>query len=150
MDLDEVLGLGSGLENTTGGTIADLGGPLPEDLFRFSGAGTRSFVNGDSCTGRLGSAYFSIDDGTTNLAGFNNSCNGGDWGDWDTGLDRVQNWAASPLPSDPALGVEETALEAIGYTFDPPDPAPEPATVVLIGTVLGAIVFLRRRSTSSR
>jgi hypothetical protein len=135
-ELDEVLTISGG--NT----------PLPEDLFRFSGAGTRSFVNGVSCTGTLGSAYFSINDGATNLAGFNNACNGGDWGDWDSGADRVQNAFADPLPSDPSLGVEETALEAIGYTFE--SPTPEPATILLIGSVLGLMVFFRRRSTIPR
>ncbi len=140
-ELDEVLGLGSSLGNTTGGTVADFGQPFPEDLFRFSAAGTRSYVNGVSCSGSLGSAYFSTDNGTTNLAGFNNACNGGDWADWDSGAARVQNAFASPLPSDPALGIEETALEAIGYDMA----APEPSTLLLVSTLLGALLLFPRR-----
>jgi hypothetical protein len=141
-ELDEILGLGSALANTSGGNVAVFSdNPAAEDLFRFSAPGVRSFNAGVSC-GSLGSAYFSIDGGTTNLAGFNNACNGGDFGDWDTSSVRVQNYQAGP-GQNPALGVELTALDVIGYTLD--STTPEPPTFLLTATTLGAIAFLRRR-----
>ncbi len=45
------------------------------DLYRFNGAGTRALIAGTA-------DYFSLNGGTTNLAGFNNHNNGGDAGDW--------------------------------------------------------------------
>jgi hypothetical protein len=141
-ELDEILGLGSDLKNTTGSSVPTFSGnPTAEDLFRYSAPGVRSFNAGASC-GTLGPAYFSIDGGVTNLAGFNNVCNGGDFGDWDLSSVRVQNYAAGP-GENPSLGVELTALDVIGYTFE--EPAPEPPTIFLTATALGAIVFLRRR-----
>jgi hypothetical protein len=51
---------------------------LPYDLFRYTGAGTRGITN----TGA--GNYFSVDNGTTNLHGYNNATmNGGDPQDWD-------------------------------------------------------------------
>ena len=139
-EVDEVLGLGSSLQNATSGTVADtMGDPFPQDLFRYSSAGTRSFAVGVACTS-LGSAYFSIDGGNTNLAGFNNACNGGDFADWDTATSRVQNWAAT-AGANPPLGVELTALDVIGYTL-----APEPSTFFLFGLSVGALAVFRRRT----
>ncbi len=70
-EIDEVLGLGSALSGLAGGN------PLPEDLFRYTVGGSRSFVtSGDN-------AYFSIDGGATDLVRFNQGNNaGGDYGDW--------------------------------------------------------------------
>ena len=144
-EIDEVLGLGSGIDNisSASATITSQFGPFAEDLFRFSGPGTLIFnteTNGTTtCASTLGSAYFSVDSGTTNLAGFNNACNGGDWGDWDSAVSRVQNAFADG--SDPALGVEITALEAVGFQSG----TPEPATFGLIGASLAGLVIARRR-----
>jgi hypothetical protein len=142
-EIDEVLGLGSGLANTSSGTVTTInanGDPLPEDLFRFSAPGVPSFNAGTSC-GSLGGAYFSIDGGTTNLDNFNNVCNGGDFGDWVVNSPaQVQDYAGTP-GSNPSLGVEITALEAIGYDLS----APEPSTFVLVGTALLGTALLRRR-----
>ncbi len=151
-ELDEVLGLGSSEENTScsDGACSTTDVPVldgeifPEDLYRYSGNGTRTFVNANgttACSG-LGTAYFSINNGATNLAGFNNACNGGDFGDWDGASVRVQNAVGSPIPSDPSLGVEITALEAIGYNFES---VPEPATFGLIGVALMGLALARRR-----
>lgn len=65
-EMDEVLGLGSSVSN-----YADL---RPQDLFSWSGPGTRS-------TSSSGSRYFSINGGNTNIVNFNQSPNG-DFGDW--------------------------------------------------------------------
>jgi hypothetical protein len=58
---------------------------------------------------------------------------------------QVQDAFATPGTS-PALGVELTALEAIGYDADPP--APEPSTWVLAGigaAVIGGVAWRRAR-----
>ncbi len=143
-EIDEVLGLGSGLDNTSGGTIASKHGPFAQDLFRYSGVGTLAFDGsvGAACNGSnpIGTAYFSTDGGNNNLAGFNNTCNGGDWGDWDLAASRVQNYAADG--SNPSLGVEITALEAVGFQST----LPEPGTVGLLGFgLLGMGVAAYRR-----
>ncbi len=151
-EIDEVLGLGSGVDNinnSSGATITSVDGPMAEDLFRYSAAGVLLYSSevGASCGagGSLGTAYFSTDGGNTNLAGFNNACNGGDWGDWDNGSLRVQNAFATPTVN-PALGVEITALEAVGYD----SATPEPATFVLVGSALLGAGFLRRRATNRK
>jgi hypothetical protein len=151
-EVDEVLGLGSSLLNVSCSgsacattNVTALSSIEPEDLFRYSAAGTRSYAAGTACNA-LGSAYFSIDGGNTNLAGFNNACNGGDFGDWDTGSARVQNWAAYP-ETNPGLGVELTALNVIGFNLQ--SEVPEPSTVVLSATILGAMILLRRKCGAS-
>ncbi|HYA17040.1 MAG TPA: NF038122 family metalloprotease [Bryobacteraceae bacterium] len=150
-EIDEVLGLGSGLDlyveapgTNEWETI------MPEDLFRYAsynGTVTRSY------TVSATSAYFSLN-GITDLAQFNNpaasacktnaAC--GDYGDWasGTGKVQVQNAFATPNTS-PALGVELTALEAIGYEADP---APEPSTWALAGigaALIGSVAWRRAR-----
>jgi len=113
-EIDEVLGLGSALPtlfNQTG-TIC------PEDLFRYSGANTRSFTMTDSRTSGV-FAFFSID-GLTSLAQFDNQNDGGDFGDWQSNprpagvSPKVQDAYATPS-ANPALGVELIALDVIGY-----------------------------------
>jgi len=138
-EIDEVLGLGSGLPNTTGGTIP-VSNIFPEDLFRYDASGNRTFASGASCTG-LPNAYFSIN-GTTDLAQFNNACNGGDFGDWAVvpGSPKVQDWAAISGTS-PTLGPELIALDVIGYNA-----IPEPGTFLLVGAALVGLGLLRQRS----
>ncbi len=149
-EMDEVLGLGSAMPNTSGGTIgaAPSNSPFPEDLFRFTAGpgGTRTFSAGSPCSG-LGNAFFSINGGTTDLAQFNNACNGGDFGDWAVvGSPKVQDWQAT-AGATPSLGVELVALDVIGYDLVG---TPEPGTFVLVGSALLSAVFLRRRAIRTR
>ena len=151
-EIDEILGLGSDLDNSGGGTGVHVPtftpNPTPEDLFRYSANGVRSFDAGSSCNS-LGSAYrlfARINSGATNLAGFNNACNGGDFGDWDSASNRVQN--AFSGGGTPTLGVELTALDVIGYTLT--STTPEPSSILLTVTALGAIALLRRRKIAPR
>jgi hypothetical protein len=113
-EIDEVLGLASSLD-------ASSSNPLPEDLFRYTSAGARSFTaSGDN-------AYFSID-GVTDLARFNQNIlsSGGDYGDWWSCTNlancphtaHVQDAWATPGVT-PDLGVELTALDVIGYNLVP-------------------------------
>jgi hypothetical protein len=74
-ELDEVLGIGSGLTDGTHPAAPD-----PEDYFRHSTAGTRSFTPS-------GNASFSIDGGTTNLATFNQ-----------TGVGNCNDWYTPTCP----------------------------------------------------
>jgi hypothetical protein len=138
-EIDEVLGLGSGLPNTAGPNIAS-SSIFPEDLFRFDASGNRTFASGASCTG-LPNAFFSIN-GAVDLAQFNNACNGGDFGDWAVvGSPKVQDFAAIS-GSNPSLGPELIALDVIGYD----SAVPEPATFLLVGAALVGAGLLKRRS----
>ncbi|HEV3199582.1 MAG TPA: NF038122 family metalloprotease, partial [Bryobacteraceae bacterium] len=125
-EIDEVLGLGSDVAGT--GFFAD---PAPQDLYRYTAGGSRNF------TGNGGAVFFSIDGGTTDLAQFNNSNNGADYGDWLSNplppatQPKVQDAFATP-GAHPALSTELTALDVIGYTQS--SPLPEPSTTMLLGS----------------
>jgi hypothetical protein len=147
-EIDEILGLGSALNNTTAssGTV-DATNPAPEDLFRYGANGSRIFsVN---CAAAA-TAFFSYN-GSTDLAQFNNACNGADFGDWQsnplpTGVAaQVQDAYASP-GTQPLYGPNEiAALSAIGYTVAV---APEPGTWLLMSLALPAFVMIRKRATA--
>jgi len=111
-EIDEVLGLGSALNNLNNGDPAPTYGVYPEDLFRYDQNGARSFT-----TDLNASAYFSIN-GVTQLAQFNQYM-GGDFGDWYSysgdNVPQVQDAFGTP-GSSPVLGVELQVLDVIGYT----------------------------------
>jgi hypothetical protein len=139
-EIDEILGLGSSLENTTqgSGNVTVIGGnPAPEDLFRYTAGGSRTFAV--DCGAGGVAAYFSYS-GSTDLAQFNNGCNGADFGDWaSSGTPRVQD-AYGTAGQNPAYGSNEVAaLSAIGYTVA----APEPGTWILLAMSL-AMLWGRR------
>jgi hypothetical protein len=162
-EIDEVLGLGSALENcdsTSPSGACQPGATLnagnntfdgvgaPEDLFRWSAAtgGTRTLST--SCTTPT-SAYFAYGPSTGAIAQFNNACNGGDFGDWQSsplpaGVNpQVQDAFANPGDA-PAYGASETdALTAIG--FDLAAPTPEPSAMFLFGGGLAMLAVYRRR-----
>lgn len=149
-EIDEILGLGSALPNGGGSAPAD---PAPEDLFRFSAPGVRSFVTNNSvtdeaCTG-ASKAYFSINGGTTNLASFNNCANGGDYGDWALNTGRVQDaYNTGGAPTLSLTSPELTALDVIGYTLSSSNNtnAPEPPVTILFGAAAASLLVLRRRA----
>jgi hypothetical protein len=128
-EVDEALGFGSGLNG---------GNTRPEDLFRYAANGTRSYTTSSSA-----SAYFSLN-GATDLAQFNQSGGGADYGDWSSsGVAKVQDAFGTP-GSTPNLGVELTALDAIGYTLT----TPEPGTWALFGFGCVGLIGLKRRIRS--
>jgi len=132
-EIDEVLGLGSGLGKS------DL---RPQDLFRFTQAGARTYTtSGDD-------AYFSINGGTALLARFNQS-SGGDYGDWwSTGghTPQVQDAFATP-GANPLLGNSElTALDVIGYNRVSATPVPIPGAGWLFFSATAGLLGFNRRT----
>jgi len=137
-EINEVLGLGSALPGY--GTSNGLNAPRPEDLYRYAANGARSFS-----TSATGSVYFSLN-GTTDLAQFNNTNNGGDYGDW----------ASNPLPSGVSPQVQDAfitggqnitlgsnefaALQGIGYVQ-----VPDAAPIALMALGCSAMMLLARR-----
>jgi hypothetical protein len=139
-EIDEILGLGSSLENTSAasGNVTVIGGnPAPEDLFRYTAGGSRTFAV--NCGASAVAAYFSYS-GATDLAQFNNGCYGADFGDWASGGPlQVQDAYGAP-GQNPAYGSNEIAAEsAIGYTVA----SPEPGTWMLLSMSL-ALLWGRR------
>jgi hypothetical protein len=143
-EIDEALGLGSELPSLT-----FLGGyPQAEDLFRWAGAGVRSFAP-NTC-GAQPSAFFSIDGGVTNLNQFNNCTNGGDYGDWITHTPTQVQDAFTNKSGNPFLtltSVETRALDVVGYTLAQQTPMPEPTSLGLLGLgLLGLAASNRKRA----
>jgi hypothetical protein len=120
-EIDEVLGLGSALNNLNNGDPPPTGPISPEDLFRYDNLGNRSFTTAVSAA-----AYFSIN-GTTDLAQYNQHA-GGDFQDWDSfsgGGHPVRVQDAFLIPgAKPVPNVELTVLDVLGYArIIPPPPA---------------------------
>ena len=146
--INEVLGLGSGLVTNSGPTLTSTGAE-PEDLFRYSAPGVHSY--GPVGTAGTPDAYFSIDGGVTNLNYFNNLANGSEAGSWSPipGTPQVQDDPLTPGTAPlMALGnVETTALDVIGYNFAG-QAVPEPSTVLMLietGLLAAGYRYLRRK-----
>jgi hypothetical protein len=129
-EMDEVLGLGSNVNNGSN--------RRPQDLFSWSAPGTRSFSS-------TGSRYFSINSGNTNIVSFNQT-SGGDYGDWlsaacpNQANPYVQNaFSCQGQFSDvTATSPEGINLDVIGYDLVTSNPTPTP-TPAPSSTVLGNI-----------
>jgi hypothetical protein len=118
-EIDEVLGLGSALNGTTTPAM-----PWTEDLFRWHGAGARSYAADASTTNPCGAstpaAFFSIDGGTTDVDDFNNCNNAGDYGDWITHTPSQVQDAFTNVSGAATLSIsspEVRALDVIGYSI---------------------------------
>jgi hypothetical protein len=152
-EIDEVLGTSSSLPNGTGTTTPTV--PAAADLYRYSGAGVRTFaVNpGDTnvpCSNATSKAYLSVDGGASNLSFYNNCGNGGDYGDWDSTLNgKIQVQDAFGGNNDAAslnlASPEVTLLDAVGYHLTSTSARPEPSTVALFLAGLALVPLARKR-----
>ena len=128
-EVDEALGLGSSLAGIPANN------PFPEDLFRYSSLGTRSFSTATSPQ-----PYLSFDGGLTSAVQYNTN-GGGDYGDYNgVGGPRVQD-AFATVGATPVLGVELRALDVIGYTRSAVSPVPEPGVLTLGSITAVAFAF---------
>jgi len=137
-EFSEIMGRIPGL-----GTTAFNGNPsfLVDDLFRFTASGVPSFTT--SATG----VYFSINNGATNLVGFN-STPGNDLQDY-AGAVPTDPYNASTGPNQAHLlsGVDITNMDVIGYDLiTQGTAAPEPSSLAILGLgLIGAGFGIRRR-----
>ena len=89
----------------------------PMDLFRYSSPGVRSLGPG----GTGSTAYFSTNNGVTNLGTWNNNPNNGDVGDWypqgpaSGGHDAFNDYS-SPGVINTMSANDITLMEALGWT----------------------------------
>ena len=157
-EVNEILGTSSCIMTTAGNPATSInctnGSPAvgvgASDLFRYSAAGTRSYLG--SANGTV--AYFSINSGNTNIAGYNNTPNNADYGDWDSSSVRVQNAFGTPGHQGSNItndgGSEIKVLDAVGYNLvaNQTGAVPEPGTITLFGSafaVLAGVAHRRRR-----
>jgi hypothetical protein len=138
-EISEIMGRIPGL----GGSIGGSPGFLPYDLFRYTGAGTRGITNTD------GGNFFSIDNGTTNLQGYNNAAaNGGDPQDWN-GANPTDPYNAFTGTNQGHMisGVDVTAMNVLGWDTQVV-PVPKLGTfgtlILAVASLLGFGVLRRR------
>jgi len=158
-EINEVMGTVSGAGRGTG--------PRAPDLFRMSGTGVGVYgyagAAGQACNAFSSTsvssdwtnkAYFSIDGGVTLLNEYNNCNNGSDYGDWVTHTptqvqDAVTNNSGAPVMT--LASTETRLLDVIGWDRAQATAVPEPGTLSLMITGLGAIgVVARRRRWRSK
>ena len=147
-EVNEILGTSSCIATVSSapGLSANCGnggnGVAAADLFRYSAPGVRSYISQGNGT----SAYFSINGGVTNIAGYNNTPNGADYGDWDSASLRIQNAFGDPGVSAGDITTdgrsEIMVLDAVGYNLEA---VPEPGTVALFSSGLVLLAFASRR-----
>ena len=107
------------------GRISLIGGQpyrySPMDLFRYSSPGARDYATGGSGS----TAYFSINNGSTDLGSWNNNPRNGDLGDWygsnipNNGNDAFNDYSSSGVLN--ALSASDlTLMQSIGWTVAAP------------------------------
>src|SRR5437667_277098 len=90
------------------------------DLFHYTGPGVRGLNDG---AGR----FFSIDNGTTLLKGFNDAAaNGGDLQDWASGTNDCFNAFSNSSVKNDLTSVDLRVMDVIGYDFAGRSPTPTP------------------------
>src|SRR6516225_10923986 len=103
----------------------------PIDLYRYSSPGARDLSTG----GKGSTAYFSIDNGTTNLGTWNNQSSNGDLADWyPQGPTAGGNDAFNDYSNSGVLNVlsssDITLMEALGWTTTQPSQVPVVTSVI--------------------
>ena len=102
------------------GRVSDLDTPgqyTVADLYRYSAPGVRDFTTG----GKGSTAYFSVDNGTTNLGTWNNQISNGDLADWYPqgpaagGNDAYNDYSNSGV-INLVSAADITLMEALGWT----------------------------------
>jgi hypothetical protein len=156
-ETDEVLGtiscIGTGFDaiaklNVPVDQCSTAGDASPADLFRYASPGVRSFLTTANGT----AAYFSNNGGNTDIADYDNSPIGEDYGDWTTACGlaiRVQNGGACPGANSDLTndgGSEIAVLDAVGFNLE--SSVPEAGTMGLLGASLLtlALVHALRRT----
>ena len=104
-----------------GGMVGGMPAFMEMDLFHYTGAGTRGLNNGP---GR----FFSIDNGTTLLKGFNDEQANpmSDPQDWAAGTDDAFNAFSNPGVLNELSAVDLQVVDVIGYDLGQAGPTPTP------------------------
>jgi hypothetical protein len=114
------------------------------DLFSFTGVGAHTLTTGAS-------RYFSIDNGTDNLHGYNfPNGNGSDPQDWDASLANDPFNASTGSNQAHVLNATDIAtLDVIGWDYVGAVPEPASKATLLAGLALVGAAALRRRGTAA-